>query len=152
MFCSDVLTVARLLLPAPRNRILSTKANETQSASNVFSSAIDDANKDSQRVAEQLVQAESEMLKLDQQLTSLQNRLSELAKNMGTLKTELYNEAAADKKKEALIKFGIKMAGAICQAVPIGQPVLGTIGKLADMAADINENGAASTSIRSSTV
>ena len=33
------------------------------------------------------------------------------------------------------------MAAAICQVIPVGQPVLGTIGKLASFAADIKEEG-----------
>lgn len=121
------------------------EANKAQSAANAFGSAIEETNKDTERVAEQLVQAEADMVKLDQQLTSLEGRLKTMANNLDTLKSELFNQAAADEKQKALIKFSIKMAGAICQAVPIGQPVLGTIGKLADIAADIDENGKADT-------
>jgi cell fate (sporulation/competence/biofilm development) regulator YlbF (YheA/YmcA/DUF963 family) len=117
------------------------KTDREQSAANAFGAAIDDTNKDTARVAEQLVQAEEKMTAIDQQLTALQTRLNGLSNDLGALRTELYNEAARDETRRAVIRAGVKMAAAICQAVPVGQPVLGTIGKLANIAADIKEEG-----------
>ena len=117
------------------------KADKEQSAANAFASAIDDTNKDTARVAEQLVQAEAKMEALDQQMTSVQTRLQGLSSDLEELRTELFNEASGDLHRQAAIKFGVKMAAAICQVVPVGQPVLGTLGKLADFAVDIKEEG-----------
>jgi hypothetical protein len=117
------------------------ESNKAQSAANAFGSAIDQTNKDTARVAEQLVQSEARMESIDHELTSLQDRLATLSTNLDTLRTELYTEAADDLQKKAAIRFGVKMAAAICQVVPVGQPVLGTIGKLASFAADIKEEG-----------
>ncbi|HEY0320579.1 MAG TPA: SH3 domain-containing protein [Pyrinomonadaceae bacterium] len=117
------------------------KANEAQSAANAFGSAIEDTIKDTERVAGQLVQAEAEVAQLNQQLTSLESRLNTKAKELETLRTKLFNQAAHSETQKALIRGGIKMAAAICQVVPIGQPVLGTVGKLANIAADVREEG-----------
>jgi hypothetical protein len=117
------------------------KANEAESAANAFGSAIEDTIKDTTRVAEQLVEAEAEVVQLNQQLTSLESRLSSKATELETLRTTLFNQAAHSETQKALIRGGIKMAAAICQVVPVGQPVLGTIGKLADIAADVKEEG-----------
>jgi ABC-type transporter Mla subunit MlaD len=117
------------------------ESNKAQSAANAFGSAIEQTNKDTARVAEQLVKSEALMESIDHQLTSLKDRLTTLSTKLDTLRTELYTEAADDLQKKAAIKFGVKMAAAICQVVPVGQPVLGTIGKLASFAADIKEEG-----------
>jgi hypothetical protein len=117
------------------------ESNKAQSAANAFGSAIEQTNKDTARVAEQLVQSEARMESIDHELTSLQDRLTTLSTKLDTLRTELYTEAADDLQKKAAIKFGVKMVAAICQVVPVGQPVLGTIGKLASFAADIKEEG-----------
>lgn len=117
------------------------KANEAESAANAFGSAIEDTIKDTTRVAEQLAQAEAEVVQLNQQMTSLESRLGDKAEELGKLRTKLVNQAAQSEVQQALIRGGIKMAAAICQVVPVGQPVLGTIGKLADIAADVNEEG-----------
>lgn len=116
-------------------------SNQQQSAANAIGSALDELNKDSSRIADQLVQAEAKMESVDQQMTSLEQRLAVLSTELGKLRTELFNESAHNEKQKAFIKAGIKMAAAICQVVPIGQPVLGTIGDLANIAADINEEG-----------
>ncbi len=121
------------------------KANATQSAANALGSAIEETNKDTQRVADELVKAERRMTSLDQELTSLESRLAGLGNDLGLLRTRLYNQAADDINKKALIKAGIKMAGAICQVVPVGQPVLGTVGSLAGIVADIDDEGAPDT-------
>ena len=117
------------------------ESNKAQSAANAFGSAIEQTNNDTARVAEQLVQSEARMVSIDQELTSLVGRLEKLSTELQTLRTELEKEAADNTQKKANIKFGIKMAAAICQVIPVGQPVLGTIGKLATFAADIKEEG-----------
>jgi hypothetical protein len=120
---------------------VSDESNKAQSAANAFGSAIEQTNKDTARVAEQLVKSEAQMETIDHELTSLKERLETLSTNLNTLRTELLREATRDLEKQAAIKFGVKMAAAICQVVPVGQPVLGTIGKLATFAADIKEEG-----------
>ena len=117
------------------------ESNKAQSAANAFGSAIEQTNKDTARVAEQLVQSEARMASIDHELTSLESRLTTLSTKLNTLRTELFTEAGDNLQKKAAIKFGVKMAAAICQVVPVGQPVLGTIGKLASFAADIQEEG-----------
>ena len=117
------------------------ESNKSQSAANAFGSAIEQTNKDTARVAEQLVQSEARMESIDHELTSIQNRLETLSRNLETLRADLLREASNNLEKQAAIKFGVKMAAAICQVIPVGQPVLGTIGKLATFAADIKEEG-----------
>ncbi|HTI70323.1 MAG TPA: SH3 domain-containing protein, partial [Candidatus Limnocylindria bacterium] len=116
-------------------------ANKEQSAANAFGSAIEELNKDSARIADQLVQSEAKMESLDQQMTSVEQRLKGLGNDLGKLRTELFNEAAHNEQQKALIKAGVKMAAAICQVIPVGQPVLGTIGDLVNIAADIDVEG-----------
>jgi hypothetical protein len=116
-------------------------SNQKQSSANAIGSALDELNKDTARVAEQLVQAEAKMESLDQQMGSLEQRLDTLAKDLGKLRNELYSEASNNEHTKALIKGGIKIAAAICQVVPVGQPVLGTLGDLANIAADIDVEG-----------
>lgn len=117
------------------------KADAEQSAANAFGAAITAANEDTDRVAEQLVKAEAKMTALDQEMSALQARLEGLSNELELLRTDLFNEAASDLHRQGAIKFGVKMAAAICQVIPVGQPVLGTIGKLASTAADVKEEG-----------
>jgi hypothetical protein len=117
------------------------KSDQAQSAANAFEAAIDSTDKDTASVAEQLVQAEGRMTALDQQMTSMQTRLTGLSQDLEKLRVELFNEASADLHQKAAIKFGVKMAAAICQVIPVGQPVLGTLGKIANIAADIADEG-----------
>jgi hypothetical protein len=116
-------------------------SNQQQSSANAIGSALDELNKDSERVADQLVQAEKKMESLDQQMGSLEQRLETLGNDLGKLKTELFAEAFQNEQTKALIKGSIKIAAAICQVVPVGQPVLGTIGDLANIASDIDVEG-----------
>jgi len=116
-------------------------ANREESAANAFGSAIEELNKDTERIADQLVRSEAKMVSLDQQMTSLENRLKEMGNDLGKLRTELFNEAAHNEQQKALIKAGVKMAAAICQVIPVGQPVLGTIGDLVNIASDIDVEG-----------
>ncbi len=44
-------------------------------------------------------------------------------------------QAKNELERQGQIRFAIKIAATICQVIPVGQPVLGTIGKLGDVAA-----------------
>jgi len=117
------------------------EADKNQSAANAFGSAIEQTNKDTDKIAEQLVQSEAKMADIETQMTTLEGRLTTLSTNLNTLRNELFAEAANNLEIKGRIKFAVKMAAAITQVIPVGQPVLGTIGKLANIAADIQEEG-----------
>lgn len=119
--------------------------NAALNAADAFGDAIDSLNDDTRQVAGKMIQAEAWVRDVSKRIDALSSRLEQLGVRLETLRNKLLTEAEQDLNLKAQIKFGVKMAAAICQVVPVGQPVLGTVGNLAGVAADYDENGPADT-------
>jgi hypothetical protein len=119
--------------------------NAAVSASKAFGDAIDSLNEETATVAAEMVDSRDRVREVSSQIDSITGRLKGLKVKLKTLESKLFTQAAQDLNLKAQIKFGIKMAGAMLQVIPVGQPALGTLGSLAGAAADITDDGAADT-------
>jgi flagellin-like hook-associated protein FlgL len=97
--------------------------------------AINAANEETMQAAEQVTTAEAKIDSVTSSIASIKSELDTLAGELNALRNSLLTKAENDVKRKGYIRFGIKMAATICQVIPVGQPVLGTIGKLGDVAA-----------------
>ncbi|HEX5709570.1 MAG TPA: hypothetical protein VFX96_19985 [Pyrinomonadaceae bacterium] len=108
--------------------------NATDAAA-ALGDAINAANEETMQAAEQVTTAEAKIDSVTSSIESIKTELNSLSKDLGILRTSLLAKAERDLQRQGQIRFAIKMAATICQVVPVGQPVLGTIGKLGSVAA-----------------
>jgi hypothetical protein len=97
--------------------------------------AINAANEETMQAAVQVTTAEAKIDSVTSSIASIKSELETLAGELHELRNSLFTKAKNDVQRKGYIRFGIKMAATICQVIPVGQPVLGTIGKLGDVAA-----------------
>src|SRR5262245_27812337 len=109
---------------------------EAREATGVMTEAITTANEDSRTAADQVAAGQKKISEVRGQIDSVQRELNRLGNELVTLRNNLLIKVQNDLQKQAAIKFAIKMAGALCQVIPVGQPALGTIGSLGAVAAD----------------
>jgi hypothetical protein len=114
---------------------IEAREREAKEASAILNDAINAANDSSLEASEQVVEAEAKIDSVTSSINSITQELNQLGNDLGTLRTSLLAKAEKDLQRKAAIRFGIKMAATICQVIPVGQPLLGTIGKLGDVAA-----------------
>ena len=109
---------------------------EAREATGIMTEAITAANEDSRAAADQVATGQKKITEVKGLIDGVQLELSGLGNRLVTLRNNLLVKAQNDLQKQAAIKFSIKMAGALCQIIPVGQPALGTIGSLGAVAAD----------------
>jgi hypothetical protein len=97
--------------------------------------AINAANEETMQAAEQVTTAEAKIDSVTSSIASIRSELTTLANELEGLRNTLLSKAKNDLALKGQIRFAIKMAATICQVIPVGQPLLGTIGKLGDVAA-----------------
>ncbi|MFV2195341.1 hypothetical protein [Nocardiopsis sp. LOL_012] len=103
----------------------------------ILGDTIRTVNEDSDAAAEQVTVGEKKISEVSGSIDSITRDLKDLANRLADLRNRLLSEAQNDLRRQATIKFGIKMAGALCQVIPVGQPVLGAVGSLAGVSADL---------------
>lgn len=111
------------------------REREAKEASAILNDAINAANQDSQQAATQVVDAEARIDSVTGSIKTITQELGDLSTDLINLRNDLFGKAKNDLQMKAQIRFGIKIAATICQVIPVGQPVLGAIGKLGDVAA-----------------
>lgn len=114
---------------------IETKQREAKEVSDILNDAIGAANDDAEQAAARVVAAEAKIDSVTSSIESITQELNKLGNDLGTLRSSLMSKAKNDLQRKAQIRFAIKIAATICQVIPVGQPVLGTIGKLGDVAA-----------------
>ena len=113
------------------------ETRKAEDAAAVFGDLIDSAIEDSARAAEQVTAAEKTIDDLVRKLDGLERQLQDRGTELAELRTKLLAQAETTEQEKANIRFSIKMAGAICQVIPVGQPALGAVGSLAGVGADL---------------
>jgi hypothetical protein len=113
------------------------KEHDTKQAEAALAQSITVLNQETREAATRIVAAEAKAGALDGRIAALTSQLGALANELAALRTTLLNEAQNDLERQARIRFGIRMAAAICQVIPVGQPVLGTVGSLVGATADM---------------
>jgi hypothetical protein len=114
---------------------IEAKEREAKEASDILNDAINAANDDSEEAAARVVAAEAKIDSVTSSIKSITDELDKLGNDLGTLRSTLLAQAKNDVTRKGQIRFAIKIAATICQVIPVGQPVLGTIGKLGEVAA-----------------
>lgn len=121
---------------------INSKERSVKELSNILSESVDKLNEDIHKSAEKIISSESRIAEYRSQMDALKQELNGLSNELAELENVLISKARADLQLKATIKAGIKMAAALCQVIPVGQPVLGTLGSLASVATDfIGDDG-----------
>ncbi len=114
---------------------IEAKERDAKEASAILNDAIKAANDDAEEAAARVVAAEAKIDSVTSSIETITQELNKLGTDLGTLRSTLMAQAKNDVTRKGQIRFAIKIAATICQVIPVGQPVLGTIGKLGDVAA-----------------
>jgi hypothetical protein len=113
------------------------ETRKAEEAIAVFGDVIDGLNEDSRQAADHVTASEEKVRNLTEQIDGLEQDLIDKGKQLAAKRTELLSTAENIERRKAQIKFAIKMAGAICQVIPVGQPALGAVGSMSGVAADL---------------
>jgi hypothetical protein len=132
LYSDETKRAMRLLLLAGW---IEAKEREAKEASAILNDAIGAANDDAEAAAARVVAAEAKIDSVTSSIKSITQELNKLGNDLGILRSTLLSKAENNLDRKAQIRFGIKIAATICQVIPVGQPMLGTIGKLGDVAA-----------------
>ncbi len=115
---------------------IDAKERDAKEAATVLGDTITSLNEDTLKAASQVVSAESKISEVTKRIDGLRQELNDRSNELEALRTKLLGQVVNDLQQQARIKFAIKMAAAVCQVIPVGQPALGTIGSLASVSAD----------------
>jgi hypothetical protein len=121
---------------------IDVKERDAKEAAKAIGEAIIALNKDTQQAASQVISSETKISDVTNRIDALEQELNGMSNQLEILRNNLLSKAQSDLQQQAQIKFAIKMAAAVCQVVPVGQPALGTVGSLASVATDfIGDDG-----------
>lgn len=93
--------------------------------------------KENSRLVEQIAAAEVKSAELTQRIDALATAQEAVQNKLNTTYTRLYNAASTDAAKKGEIKFAVNLAAALCQVIPVGQPILGGVASMAADATDL---------------
>jgi predicted nucleic acid-binding Zn-ribbon protein len=116
---------------------IDAKEREAKETATALGDAIGTLTADTNKAAEQVTNAEAKISEVTNRINVLEQDLNRMSNQLAILRSDLLTKAQNKLDEQARIKFAINMAAAVCQIVPVGQPALGTIGKLAGVAADL---------------
>ena len=111
-------------------------ANEKEAFADALEFSITSLNEENDRIVSDLDKSKILIAKIEEDLSGLESELLTRGDELMKLREKLRVEAANDLRKKARINFAAKTLGAICQVIPVGQPVLGLVGSLAPIVAD----------------
>lgn len=117
-------------------RWIDAKERSAKEAEAALADLINSMNTDTQKAADQVVRAEAIISDVTKRIDTLEQELNGISNQLETLRNQLLTKAQNDLQMQAQIKFAIRMAAAVCQVIPVGQPVLGTLGSLAGAASN----------------
>jgi hypothetical protein len=121
---------------------IDAKERDAKEAANALGDAITVLNDDTRQAAAQVAGSEAKISDVTNRIDALEQELNGMSNQLEILRNNLLSKAQSDLQQQAQIKFAIKMAAAVCQVVPVGQPALGTVGSLASVATDfIGDDG-----------
>jgi hypothetical protein len=115
---------------------ITTKERDTKAMAAALNTTIDNLNEESKAAALRITTAEAAIAKSMRDLDTLEQELGSLSNRLDVLRNELLTKARNDENMKAQIRFAIRIGAALCQVIPVGQPVLGTLGSLAGAASE----------------
>ncbi|MGQ4267496.1 hypothetical protein [Nocardiopsis changdeensis] len=108
------------------------KAVETTA---VLGDTINAVDADTKAAADQVSAGEKKINEVRGLIGIVLHDLEDLSGRLERLREKLLAEAKSNIDRRNAIKFAIKIAGALCQVIPVGQPLLGSAGSLAAVSA-----------------
>lgn len=133
LYADETRRALRMMLVT---RWVSDASRDAKESADSLTEALDATIADSKAATEQVVAGEARIDQVRSLINSLEKDLNDLSNRLVVLRNDLLVKVINDKERQKAIKFSIKMAGALCQVIPVGQPALGTVGSLASVAAD----------------
>ena len=94
-------------------------------------------NEDTAKAAKQVTDSEAKITDITKSIDALEKELNNMSNRLAILQTISSTKAKSSLEQQAIIKSTIKMATAICQVIPVGQPALGAIGSLSSVASNM---------------
>ena len=121
---------------------IDARARAAKEAADALGDAIITLNEETQQAADQVTRSETAISEVTRRIDALEQELAGMSNRLAMLRNTLLSQARNDLEKQAQIKFAIRMAAAVCQVVPVGQPALGAVGSLAGVASEfIGDDG-----------
>ncbi|GJL68524.1 MAG: hypothetical protein NPIRA06_11590 [Nitrospirales bacterium] len=121
---------------------IDAKERDVKEAAKALGDATIGLNEDTQQAAAQVTSSETKISALTYRIDVLEQELNGMSNQLAILRNTLLTQAQNDLERQAQIKFMIKIAAAVCQVIPVGQPALGAVGSLASVATDfIGDDG-----------
>ena len=116
---------------------ISKKAEVVGEKSKALTESISLLDKDTRDTAEKLILNEHDIKTTNDNIDSLCKQLKAKGEVLNNLHDELLKEVQDNEASRSEIKFAVNMVAAICQVIPVGQPVLGSVASLASVASDL---------------
>lgn len=133
LYKDEAKRALRMMLISKR---ISAADRSAREASTILDDTIGTVNADTQAAATQVNTGRQKIEQTTGSIRDLGKELNDLAGQLTRLRDELLAQAQADLDRKARIKSFFKIAGALCQVIPVGQPVLGALGSLAAVSSD----------------
>jgi hypothetical protein len=107
---------------------ITAKERDTKALASALTTTIDNLNDETKAAAERITTAEAAIAKAMHDLDALEQELEGLSYQLDALRNHLLAKARDDENRKAQVRFAIRIGAALCQVIPVGQPVLGTLG------------------------
>lgn len=105
-------------------------------ATNIINVVLEKLRKDNENLVSETQKLEKNIKTLDTKLDGVNSKMEKLKDDLLRIEGRLMAETQKELKKQAEIKFALKMGAAITQLIPYGQPALGMVGSIANSIAD----------------
>jgi len=112
-------------------------AREASEQGSLLTEALDATNEDSKKAAAQVTAYEGKIKQIQIRIETLKRELTDRGTELFEVRKRLLAKVTDDVNRHAPIKFAMKMAGALCQVIPVGQPALGVVGSLVGATSDL---------------
>lgn len=123
------------------SRWIARKAASAEEISRIAGQSIENLYRNTDHAVEAIGEQQGQIKSLNDQAQTLQQEIMDLNVRLGHKRSELLGKAEADARIKSWVNFGVSAISAISQVIPVGQPVLGTLGSMGKTLADniINE-------------
>ncbi|ASU58385.1 hypothetical protein CGQ36_12835 [Nocardiopsis dassonvillei] len=133
LYKDEAKRALRMMLISKR---ITTAERSAREASTILGTTIETVNADTKAAADQVTEGGQEIHRLTHSIDTVSKELTGLATELTRLRDKLLAQAQADAERKARIRSFLKIAGALLQVVPVGQPVLGALGSLTAVGSD----------------
>ncbi|WP_174547033.1 hypothetical protein [Nocardiopsis dassonvillei] len=133
LYRDEAKRALRMMLISKR---ITTAERSAREASTILGTTIETVNADTKAAADQVTEGGQEIHRLTHSIDTVSKELSGLATELTRLRDKLLAQAQADAERKARIRSFLKIAGALLQVIPVGQPVLGALGSLTAVGSD----------------